>query len=115
MLKSCTSVLQYLFVNTLPFLFARAHSAKKYFTSILRERTPFWQLARFAVRENAKFFVHEKLNSLLSKTFLYANEVESFVRKKIKNLRDEFLQMSLKTLRNRLSCVPKKDSITSLK
>ena len=57
---------------------------------------PFWQLSLlddFAVNENAKTFVDQKLNSILPKTFLCTFRGERSARKKMQNLRNEFSQI----------------------
>ena len=46
-------------------------------------------LAYFAVSRNANLFVHERLTNLLHRTLKCTFRKEKFLRKKIKNLREE--------------------------
>ena len=68
---------QYLFINILPFWnICMCSSSIKYLTWILCKHRPFWLFCwladyRYKPFWNTKFFVHEKLTNLLSRTFLY--------------------------------------------
>ena len=46
-------------------------------------------LAYFAVNRNANLFVHERLTNLLHRTLKCTFRKENFLRKKMKNLREE--------------------------
>ena len=62
----------------------------------------------FAVSRNADIFIHEKLTKLLPRTLKCTFTKENFVRKEMKNLRKEFLQLFIETLPNKLTLLPKK-------
>ena len=101
-------VLQHLFVNT---ILKYMYSLSKKYLNCTQKRKPFWQLCRFsdfAVGQNANLFLHQKLKNLFSRAILYTLWKESFARKKIDNLRNEFLEIFVKTSRNKVSLLPMK-------
>lgn len=78
---------------------------KKYFNFTHDKHKPFWQLIRlghFAVSPNVNLLIHEKLNNL-PKTFFYYFTEESLCWET-----NEFSQMLVVTLWNKLSLLPKK-------
>ena len=78
-------------------------------TCIPRKCKPFWWLitllAYFDFSRNADLFVHERL---LPRNLKWTFRKENFVRKKMKNLREEFLQLFVETSPNKLSVLPEK-------
>ena len=82
-------------------------------TYIPRKGKPFWELitslAYFAVNRNTNLFVHEKLTKILPRILKCTLRKENFVRKKMKNLKEEFLQLFVETSANNLSPLPKKN------
>ena len=65
-------------------------------------------ITSLAISQNANLSVHEKLTKLLLRTSKYIFRKGNFVRKKkMKNLREEFLQLFAETSPNKLSPLPK--------
>ena len=74
-------------------------------TCIPHKCKPFWQLIELlpyvAVSRNADLFVHEKLTKLLPRTIKWTLRKENFMKKKTKNLLEDFLQLFVETSLNK--------------